>query len=235
MGGRGASGGEGNLFHRTLAQDRTIKRLVKQTQNLKKEQYRIINADGEVVLVKKGERGAVTSTVGEKREYLKDAISLHNHPEGGPFSEDDLNEFGYGAKEIVVAAPEGTYRLINKNVGKQNQYEGWYDMREKMRESIPEANPTDLLRAARESVAAKRVQKKMDTMTQRWDNIRAREGVAAANAWFNTVRSEYDALGAEKKQIVEQERRRLEVKPFADFYKQNAAKYGFVYRFEKKK
>lgn len=236
MGGRGASsGGGGGLFGRTAAQDRVIKRLAKRTANLKKEQYRIIDADGNVLLEKKGDNHSVAATVGEKRQYLYGNISLHNHPEGGTFSSDDLNEFGYGAKEMVVSAPEGTYRLINTKFGTKDYASGWLPMRDQLEQSIPPQSFVKLTQQARENVANTKTAKSMKAISDKWDSIRQDQGADAAKKYLESVSEKYNALSAKHKAEIDSERRRLEVKPYDDFYKANAKKYGFDYKFEKNK
>lgn len=235
FGGRGASSSlAGGMFSRTAEQDKAIKRLAKRTANLKNEQYRIIDSDGNVVLEKKGGKHEVSATVGEKRQYLDGNISLHNHPSGGTFSPDDLNEFGFGAKEIVVSTPEGTYRLINKKYGTADQSRGWYDMREKLYQSVPEQSGLAILQQARKNTANSKTAKEMDSITKKWDSIRKSKGNDEAKKYLESAKDRYDSLTKKHKQEVDAEKRRLEVKPFHDFYKQNAKQYGFDYKFEKK-
>lgn len=90
----------------------------------------MVNEDGEVVLEKRGSQDQVAATVGEKREHLQGAVTIHNHPDGGTFSDEDLTEFGFGARQIVVASPEGTYKLTNMEYGTPKQSEGWFRMRD---------------------------------------------------------------------------------------------------------
>lgn len=235
FGGRGASSSSGSrLFSRTAEQDKAIKRLAKRTANLKNEQYRIIDSDGNVVLEKKGSQHEVSATVGEKRQYLDGNISLHNHPSGGTFSGDDLNEFGFGAKEIVVSTPEGTYRLINKKYGTADQSSGWYDMRENLYKSVPEQSGLTLLKQARQNTSNTKTAKEMDAISKKWDSIRKSKGNDEAKKYLESTKDKYDSLSKKHKQEVDAEKRRLETQPFHDFYKANAKKYGFDYKFEKK-
>ena len=181
-------GGEiGALLGRSIKQDRTIKGLVKRTQNLKKEQYRIIDADGNVVLEKKGDKHSVAATVGEKRDFLKGNISLHNHPEGGTFSAADFSDFGYGAREIVAATPEGTYRLINKKYGTKEAYDGWVNMRDGA-DQIPQSSTLALLQQARKNLENSATKKELDRISSRWAEIYDKEGKYAANAYHASVR-----------------------------------------------
>ena len=112
-GGKRAGG-----FTRSEKQDRKLQSVANKIRNYKNEQYFVINDDGEIILHKKGGVGEVTHTVGESREFLPGAITLHNHPGdgefGGTFSDVDWRDFGYGAKEIRVSAPEGDYIITNK-------------------------------------------------------------------------------------------------------------------------
>ncbi|MBR2680386.1 MAG: hypothetical protein IKE23_06490, partial [Exiguobacterium sp.] len=138
------------LNGRTKAQDSKIREIAKRTTELKNEQLRIVNENGEVVLEKKGKAHEVTATVGEKRNAHwsnRNSITIHNHPNGGTFSDADLDEFGYGAKEIVVSAPEATYRLVKTSKGTPD----WVGLRDRIRE-IPEASPMALRREARKIV-----------------------------------------------------------------------------------
>lgn len=237
MGGRGASSGTGGLYSRTVAQDKEIKKIVKRTADLKNEQYRIIDDKGNVLLEKRGTKHEVAATVGEKRDNLSGNISVHNHPEGGTFSSADLSEFGYGAKEIVVASPEGTYRLINKNVGKPNQYEGWYDMRQAVESRIDgQGESFTALRAkARENLKNSAPLKAQNEITQKYTKLLDSKGKEAANKYYETVRSEYEKAAKDYSTALQQEMRRLEVRPYHEFYTKNAGKYGFKYIFEKNK
>lgn len=235
MGGRGAGSGAGGLYGRSVAQDKSIKRLAKRTANLKKEQYRIIDENGDVLIEKRGNAHEVATTVGEKRDFLKDNISLHNHPDGGTFSSADLSDFGYGAKEMVVASPEGTYRLINKNVGKPNQYEGWYDMRSAVEQQLDGKGQSflDLRSQARENLKNSAPVKTQNQITQRYTKILDSKGKEEANKYYQSVKDKYEKASKDYQTALQSEMRKLEVKPYHDFYTANASKYGFKYIFEK--
>lgn len=237
MGGRGATSGAGGLYGRTTAQDKQIRKIARRTADLKNEQYRIIDSDGNILVEKRGSQHEVAATVGEKRDNLGGNISIHNHPGGGTFSSDDLSEFGYGAKEMVVASPEGTYRLINKNVGKPNQYEGWYDMREAVRSKLDDKGPSffDLRSQARENLKNSAPVKTQEQITQRYTKLLDSKGKEEAGRYFESVRDKYEKASKDYSTALQQETRRLEVKPYHDFYTNNASKYGFKYIFEKRK
>lgn len=234
MGGRGAGSGGGGLAGRTPKQDKELKKIAKRTANLKKEQYRIVDDQGNVVLMKKGNQDQVTLTVGEKRQYMDGNISIHNHPDGGTFSPVDIRDFGFGAKEITVSSPEGTYRLINKKVGTKDQYKGWQGLVDGA-EKIPQQSFTKLRKQAEQNLANSKAQKGLNEITNKWDSIRKSKGTDEANKYFNSVKDKFDDLTQKRKAEVQKETRRLEVKPFHDYYKANAKKHGFEYRFEKKK
>ena len=228
MGGRGAISSNGGLYNRTPAQDRTLKRIAKRTANLKKEQMRIVDADGNVVLEKQGLAHEVAATVGEKRQYLNGNISIHNHPNGGTFSEADLRDFGYGAKEIVAAAPEGTYRLIRTTKTTPD----WVGMQEKLQATVPEVSAIDLRRQAYANTANSKTAKAMQAITKKYTDIRNSKGKEAAGEYAISTKDRYDSLEKQRQAEARKEERRLETKPYDDFYKANAKQYGFIYKFE---
>ena len=228
-----AGGGGGGAYSRTPEQDKTLRKLDKQTANLKNEQYRIVDSEGNVILEKKGGRGEVSTTIGEKRTYLNGNISIHNHPDGGTFSDADLGQFGFGAKEIVVAAPEGTYRLINLNYGKKTMYDGWMPLRDGM-ESIQQRSTLDILRQARQNVSKTATAKAMDKITDTFAKIRDTKGQEEANKYIRSVSDRYESLRKKHNAEVKAEQSKLELEPYHNYYKQNAKKYGFQYVFEKR-
>lgn len=217
----------------TDAQNKTASRIARQTRDLKNEQYRIINEDGAVVLEKRGGRGEVASTAGEKREYLDGALSIHNHPDGGTFSDADLRDFGYGARAIVVSSPEGTYRLTNVRYGTPQAHSGWHDMQQAMdaagvtrergfRELRDEAQKDRTV--AKHSAA---MQKAAEAWTKAKDAGKPKETLDKITERYNAHREQYrTALKAAERQVA--------VKPYDDFYRKNAAKYGFKYEFVKR-
>ena len=221
----------GAFFNRTKKQNAEIQRVAKRTANLKKEQYRIIDRDGNVLLMKKGIAHEVAATVGEKRELLKGNISIHNHPSGGTFSADDLSDFGYGAKEIVAASPEGTYSLVNTNVGKPNQYEGWLDLKRAMENDIQEVSTIQLRREARDNLRNSKTAKELRAIEDRFYKIQSEQGNAEAQEYITKNRQRYDSLVEQNTKEIDAEYRRLEVKPYDDYLKKNAKKYGFKYTF----
>lgn len=237
MGGRGAElGVGGSLYNRTKQQDKTVRQIAKKTANLKKEQYRIVAEDGSVPVVSKGAQHEVGTKIGDKRQYMSGSVSIHNHPEGGTFSPDDLNDFGFGAKEIVAATPEGTYRLINARYGGPKQYDGWVKLRDALNASdaMKEVSGLELLKKAQANKANTAAAKQMRAISNKWDSLRQSKGLDAANQYMDSVRTRYEEASRKHKEEVAKERRRLEVQPVHDFYKANAKKYGFIYKFEGK-
>ena len=231
---KSSRGGEhGFRLGRTQKQDAAIKALVKRTQDLKKEQYRIINGNGDVVLEKKGDKHSVATTIGEKRDNLAGNISVHNHPAGGTFSPIDMTDFAYGAKEIVAASPEGTYRLVNNKYGTKDAFTGWRKLMEGA-EAIPQASQLSLLQQARANLANSETQKEINKINGRFTSIRANDGSEAAKSYYESVKDRYDSLAAKHKDEVERETRRLETEPFHKYYAAHASEFGFTYRFEKK-
>lgn len=195
MGGRGSNFGGSDSAGVTTAQNKTINRLARQTRDLKNEQYRIVNEDGDVVLEKKGTKHQVNSTVGEKREFMEGAVSIHNHPDGGTFSEPDLRDFGFGARQIVAASPEGTYKLTNMEYGTRNAKSGWHDMSEAMERAgvTKEISFTELRKQAQSQPAVARQMKAMQKTSDQW--VRAREA-GKSQATLDRLAAQYDRQNA---------------------------------------
>ena len=234
--GRGRSGSSdyisaGNKAGVTSAQNRTINRIIKKTRDLKKEQLRLVNEDGEVVLEKRGAKYEVATTYGEKRELSPGAISIHNHPHGGTFSEDDLNDFGFGVRQSVIASPDGTYRLTNLNwKNRQKRTAGWYDMREALRESgaTQERGILYFRDEARKLPSVMRIQKRLQAVSEKYLAARSR---GAAQSVIDSLMGQYETISLQYKTALRRAERKLEVKPYDDFFRANARKYGFAYTF----
>lgn len=233
MGGRGGNFGGSGGGGVTAAQNKTIDRLAKRTRDLKNEQYRIVNENGEVVLERKGTRSEVGGTVGEKRQYMPGAVGIHNHPDGGTFSEADLYDFGFGARQIVVASPEGTYKLTNTKYGTRDQASGWYDMKNAMDAAgvTRERSFMELRKEAQSQPAVARQMKAMTKTSDQW--VKAREA-GKPQATLDRLAAQYDRQSAKYKTMLKDAQRQAEVKPYHDFYRKNASKYGFKYEFTKR-
>lgn len=225
---RGSASAKGQ---RPVAQAKTIDNLIKRTANLKNEQYRIIDEDGNVVLEKKGDQHSVSASVGEKRQYLSGCVSLHNHPDGGTFSADDFSDFGYGAKEIVVSGPDGSYSLRNDKVGTKEQFNGWVSMRNALMEEVPqEMSFTYLQKTAQENLKNSPENQKMHEITTKYLEMH-KNGASKEELDEYYKNSGYEELQQKQKENLKNERRRLEVEPQHNWLKENASKYGFTYIF----
>ena len=218
-------------YKRTEAQAKTLSGIIRKTANLKKEQYRIVDGDGNVVVEEKGDRHEVKSTVGQKREHLPGNVSIHNHPDGGTFSADDLSDFGYGAREIVVASPEGEYSLVNAKYDTKERYEGWHAMREAYEKACPnDVSGFEILQKARKNLENCEERQRMNAISHEFVQRKDRgESLDSLRDWLATT--DYDALEALYKEKLKKEQRRIEVEPHDRFMKENAEKYGFTYTF----
>lgn len=217
----------------TAAQEKTLKGIETRTRNLKKEQLRVVDRDGNVIFTKQGDKDSVSYKIGEAREYFRGNITIHNHPEGGTFSSADLSDIGHGATEIRAAAPEGTYILRNTRTGQKwvDGQKSWYDMREDY--EAAESNfrgksLTDHIKLKRE-------------ITERHteENTRLKEladkSIAARNSgnnedadrYYNEFTKQNEAL----RRTVEKEVRTYIVNQHHEWIKANAMKYGLEYEF----
>ena len=217
----------------TSAQNKAVDQIAKRTRDLKNEQLRIINEDGEVVLEKRGTGHEVATTVGEKRQYGEGSVIIHNHPNGGTFSDADLNSFGYGARQIVVAAPEGTYKLTNTKYGQRDAKSGWYDMRNDMDLSgvTRERSFTELTRQARETPAVKRAGTALSKASSAYLDA---QKAGKPQSTLDRLMDDFTKKEKAHKEAFAKARRDVEVKPYHDYYRKNAHKYGFKYEFIKR-
>ena len=227
--GAGSSGASGGGNTNPLV-EKTLNKEIKRTTNLKKEQYSIIDENGNIVFHKQGKNDRVEMTVGEKREYLDGAVTLHNHPDGGTFSSNDLRDFGYGAKEIVIATPEGTYRLVNTKWGTKEQSSGWYDLQQghiKISETQSSAGDLVKIKSALEKTKVSRDMKKI---SEKWVKRRS-EG--ASESELKGYLDKYNKLDQQWKETRKAIARKIEVEPYHKYLKENAKKYGFKYIYPK--
>ena len=230
---KGNRGGQRRGGESNPAVEKTLNSIIKRTANLKKEQYRVIDDDGNVVFHKQGFNDRVEMTVGDKRQYLDGATTIHNHPNetlGGTFSSNDLTDFGYGAKEIVVATPEGTYRLKNMKWGTKDQSSGWYEMREKLRAMDNAVSSADHIRKVNDIMSKSKVGKDLKATSDKWVKRKA-EG--ASQSELQGYMDKYTKLEAEYRNQRKAVSRKLEVQDYHEFYKKNAKKYGFKYTYPK--
>ena len=217
------------------AQEKTLRKLIKQTANLKKEQYRIVDDDGNVIFKKQGKNDHVSMTVGEHRQYGDGTVSIHNHPQddgalGGPFSENDLTDFGYGAKAIVVSAPEGEYRLTNLRFGKKDQTAGWIPLQNEIKKVDANHSTAKVLKESNRIMAESAINKELKATSDRW--VKRREA-GASKEELDAISAHYDELSKKYKAELHRVRRKLEIQPYHEVYKKYAKKYGFQYIYPK--
>ena len=228
-------------YSRPATQDKAIKNLIRKTAGLKKEQRFIVDKDGNIIGSAKGDKHSVGMTLGELRDKMPGNVAVHNHPDGGTFSPDDLKTFGLRAVESVVATKDGTYSLVNKMVGTKDQTKGWYDMREALEKEMESGDAFEEYRMPEYKLRNKVGGEIMNS--GRYDRMRElptellrmhkEEGVDLSNpeGKAKELLEEYTQLEQKYKAEVARETRRRITKPFDDFYKQNAEKYGFEYTF----
>lgn len=216
------------------AQNKVVDRIANRTRNLKNEQYRIINENGDIVLERKGNKNSVAGTVGEKRQFMEGGIGIHNHPDGGTFSYDDLRDFGFGARQIVVASPEGDYKLTNIKYGQFDARSGWRDMQDAMEKAglLEEQGFLSLRRIAEKTPRVMKLSQKVKSISDQW--LQARNA-GKSEAELQKYVNEFNKYNDQYKIALREETRRAEVQPYHDWYRKNARKYGFEYTFTKRK
>lgn len=216
---------------RTLpdAQQKTLNQIIQRTKNLKKEQSRIVDPDGNILITKQGKEHEVYYTVGEKREYMMGNIPIHNHPDGGTFSSADLRDFGFGATDIIVAAPEGVYRLSANDITGNNSHGEWVKMQDALdKQSFNDRSYIDLRTEAQKAPHIKSMMDKMESISNEW--VKQRDA-GANQETLNKLGNQYDTTYKEYKAALDKEIRRVEVAPHHEWFTQNAKKYGYTYTF----
>lgn len=211
----------------TEAQAKALKGIETKTRNLKKEQYRVVDREGNVVMQKQGDAHSVSYTIGEARDHIPGNITIHNHPDGGTFSSADLSDIGHGATEIRAAAPEGTYVLRNARYGgKYNaaKEKTWYDMRDDI-DSAAEGFKTH---RQIKSEVRKPFDEQLKPYTQQWEKRKA-EGAD----WdeLNKIAAEYTAKADSFRPQIEAAARKAYVDQYHHWYQANAGNYGLEYEF----
>lgn len=225
------------LLAPTEAQEKELTRIANRTRNLKKEQLRVVDAEGNVLITKKGDRGEVQFTVGEARDNFTGNIVIHNHPDGGTFSSPDLRALGYGAKEIRVAAPEGDYLMKAAKTTKSGQPDasGWYDLQENLGTAVESFTSHRKLKTQVNKQFEPDFNEKVLVHAEKW--LKAKDSGASMEEQqkhidaYNKAKESWDA---ENKPKIEAETRRLYTQQYHDFYTANASKYGLEYTFTPK-
>lgn len=223
----------------TVAQERTLKGIESRTRNLKKEQLRVVDADGNVILTKQGDKTSVEFSVGEARDNFYGNIVIHNHPDGGTFSTADINTLSYGAKEIRVAAPEGTYILRNMNTDKGAKW--WnskhaYDMREKLEGTTESFKSNRELKKGIREKHTEKYRAELDDLSEKGLKV-IKEGqdkgwtIEQQRSAIKPYTDRQDAIFADINKSVEAEVRTAYTKQYHDWYVNNAHEYGLHYEF----
>ncbi len=189
----------------------------------------VIDENGNVVLEKKGEEHQVARTAGESRETIPGSVTIHNHPNGGTFSDADIRDFGYGARAIYVASPEGTYRLVNTKYDTNDRYNGWVEMQEAYKAQVGQERSSLYYRdKAKATPTAKRLNAQMEKTSQAWVEARKQ---GKSESVLDSYKKQYDKLADQYTAYMKAETRRQEVAPADNFFRKNASKYGFSYSF----
>lgn len=210
----------------TAAQEKTLKGIESRTRNLKKEQLRVVDRDGNVVMQKQGDAHSVSYSVGEARDNFPGNVTIHNHPDGGTFSSADFSDFGYGATEIRAAAPEGTYMLRNLNY-KTKWVDGgktWLDMREDLDVASEGFKSHRSLKKPIMEEYEKQVKPIADKWAKRKDEGASQEELSSLAKEYTT---KWDAL----KPQIEAEARAAYVGQYHSWLNSHAGEYGFEYSF----
>lgn len=208
------------------AQMKTLKGIETRTRNLKKEQFRVVDRDGNVVMQKQGDENSVSYKVGEAREHFPGNVTIHNHPDGGTFSSADLSDIGYGATEIRAASPEGTYSLRNMAHGSKysQDQKSWYEMRNDIEAASQTFKSSRQLRKELRSSFEKEVK----PIADRWEQ---RRNAGASQEELNAIAKEYDTAYNAMRPKLEKATRQAYVDQYHSWYKANAGSYGFEYTF----
>ena len=213
----------------TEAQSKTLKQIETRTRNLKKEQFRVVDRDGNVIMQKQGDKNSVSYKVGEARDNFPGNITIHNHPDGGTFSPPDLSDIGYGATEIRAASPEGTYILRNMRYKEKwvNGQKSWFDMKEDIEmASLDFKSHFSLKKDVRETFTDDLA--KINTITNNWQKAR---DSGASQEVLDKYYKEYDAAASVLKGKVENAARQAYTDQYHNWYKANAMNYGLEYEF----
>ncbi len=209
------------------AQAKTLKGIESRTRNLKKEQFRVVDREGNVVMQKQGNRHSVSYTIGEARDNFPGNITIHNHPDGGTFSSADLSDIGHGATEIRAAAPEGTYIMRNMRYGGRYnaaKEKTWYDMRD----DIDAASEGFKTHREMKSEVRKPFDEQLKPISERWA---ARRDAGASQDELNKIAAEYTTKAESLRPEIEAAARKAYVDQYHHWYQANAGNYGLEYEF----
>lgn len=215
----------------TAAQAKTLKSIESRTRNLKKEQFRVVDREGNVVMERKGDAHSVAYSIGDARDNFPGNITIHNHPSGGTFSTADLSDIGYGATEIRAAAPEGTYVLRNTRYGQK--YDGattktWYDMRNDLESASTEFKSGIALKKQVRSQFSKE-NAEIDELARKGVEVMRSKGSDSPE--FKAIHSEYTQKSDALRGQIETATRTAYTDQYHNWYKSHAMEYGLEYEF----
>lgn len=213
----------------TAAQAKTLKGIESRTRNLKKEQLRVVDREGNVVMQKQGDKHSVGFSRGEARDTMYGNITIHNHPDGGTFSTPDLSCIGYGATEIRAASPEGTYVLRNLRHKEKwiSGQKSWVDMQEDLEAaSLDFKSHFSLKKEVRSTFTED--QAKIDGITQKWKKAK---DSGASQEELDKYYKEYDSAAAILRTKVEAATRTAYTNQYHEWYRKHSAEYGLEYEF----
>lgn len=213
----------------SAAQEKTLRSIETRTRNLKKEQFRVVDREGNVVMQKQGDKNSVSYSVGEARDNFPGNITIHNHPDGGTFSSADLSDIGHGATEIRAASPEGTYILRNLSHGTKwtEGQKSWLDMRNDIDSASQQFKSHRQLKKELRDPYEKQVK----PLADKWAKMRES---GASQEDLTKIAQEYTQKWDALKPQLEQATRKAYVDQYHHWYNANAGKYGFEYIFTPK-
>lgn len=220
----------------SAAQEKTLNSIATKTRNLKKEQLRVVDREGNVIMQKQGDKHSVEFTVGEARDNFAGNVTIHNHPEGGTFSTADIRSLGYGPTEIRAAAPEGTYILRNLRYG--TKYDAlkektWFDMQNDLESASDSFKSTRKLKMEIKADKYKAIyDEKVGKVANEWLK---RKNEGASQEELDGLMQRYRKADAEYtltyKPKIEADVRKAYTDQYDTWYKQNAQNYGMEYQF----
>lgn len=219
----------------TAAQEKALAGIENRTRNLKKEQFRVVDREGNVIMQVQGDKDSVTYKLGEARDKIPGNITIHNHPDGGTFSTADLSDLGVagGATEIRAAAPEGTYvlRHVDYKSWGRGEKKTWLDMKEDMqRAELDFKSEYEVKRKVKAQL-----QPEYERQTKPYiDRYMEAQRNGASNETLKKLANDpgYLKINEEYKASIKSEVRKTWVKQYDDWYKSHAHEYGLEYDFK---
>lgn len=211
------------------AQAKALKGIENRTRNLKKEQFRVVDRDGNVIMQKQGDAHSVSFSAGEARESFPGNITIHNHPSGGTFSTADFSCLGYGATEIRAAAPEGTYILRNLQHGTKwvDGQKSWVDMRDDLNAASTEFKSGFALKKEVRATFSKE-QEQISSLADKW--VKGRESGLSQDI-LDGYQKDYETASSALRTQVQAATRKAYTDQYHNWIKQNSMNYGMEYEF----